>query len=94
MAKAFAQLKNPALAPTDQIPLGKLKGCRVCDVVSTEYDYLIWLDRNKYVTYTEDSIKLIKKHAGYAEAVRHYEEEVAPYLEDVPDFDDPKPELF
>lgn len=85
MAKAFAQLKNPALAPTDQLQVGKFKGCRVCDIAPDQYEYLIWMEQNKIITLTKESIALVQKYAGFAEEVRHYEEEVAPYLHDMHD---------
>lgn len=80
MAKAFTQLKNPQLAPTDKLQLGKFKGCRVCDIADTEYDYLIWLERNGYVHYSKETIALIHKHARFQEAERHRREEVNPYI--------------
>ncbi len=82
MAKAFTQLKNPTLAPTDQLPIGKYKGCRICDLAPDFHDYLIWLEKEKFVHYSKETVTLIQKHAGFAEEARHYEEEVVPYMQD------------
>ena len=79
MAISFSKLKNPALAPTDQLMFGKFKGCRVCDIVEDQFPYLMWLDANKMVSFTTESKKLMATTADLAKAKRHYEEEEKPY---------------
>ncbi len=68
------------MAPTDQLPLGKFKDCRICDVAPDHYDYLIWLEKEKFVHFSKETIALVQKYAGFAEEARHYEEEVVPYM--------------
>lgn len=41
MAKTFLSLKDPKLGGLDILTFGKLKGCRVCDVIQDHYNYLI-----------------------------------------------------
>lgn len=82
MAISFKKLKSPLLAPTDLLSIGKFKGCRICDIADTEYEYLIWLDRQKLVQYSKEAIALIHKHANFELEKQYYEEEVAPYLEE------------
>ena len=84
MAISFTKVKQ-GLGLTDIIPSGKLKGCRVVDVIEDSYEYLIWADKENYLKFSSDVVAMIKRTAGFAEAERHYEEEVAPYLDD---FDD------
>lgn len=79
MAISFSKLKNPALAPTDQLMFGKFKGCRVCDIVEDQFPYLMWLDANKMVSFTTESKRLLVTAADLAKAKRHYEEEEKPY---------------
>lgn len=88
MAKAFNALKSTKLGLLDKIMVGKLRDCRVCDVIETEYEYLIWLDKNGYVNFDSEVIKKIQSLASFQEAEEYYTNEVAPYLdiehEDIP----------
>ena len=65
MAINFKQLKDPRLALTDQITFGKLKGCRVCDVIEDHYEYLIWAEKQGYIKFQEIVVETIKEVAGY-----------------------------
>ena len=65
MSKSFSNLKDPRLALTDQITFGKLKGCRVCDVIEDHYEYLIWCEKQGYVKFQEIVVEVIKEVAGY-----------------------------
>lgn len=85
MAISFSKLKNPALAPTDKIPYGKLKGCRVCDVVQTHDSYLLWLHHNTTTKLNQNSLALVYAAERARSAKLHYEQEVAPYLDDYED---------
>ena len=64
----------------DKILVGKLQGCRVCDVIQDHYEYLIWADKAGLMKFTKIVVETIQEHAGYKAQQRHYEEEVAPYL--------------
>lgn len=66
---------------TDKITVGKLQGCRVCDVIQDHYEYLIWADKSGLMKFTKIVVETIQEHAGYKDQQRHYEEEVAPYIE-------------
>lgn len=65
MAKSFNKLKDPRLALTDQITFGKLKGCRVCDVIEDHYEYLIWCEKQGFVKFQEIVVETIQEVAGY-----------------------------
>ena len=85
MAKSFKQLKSPLLGLQDKLQVGKLSGCRICDVVDDEYDYLIWLEKSGYVKYAPETIKKIQEVAGFRAEQVHYENEIEPWLDqDVP----------
>lgn len=75
-------LKSPKLAPTDQLTFGKFKGCRICDIVEDEYEYLIFMEKHKFVSYNKETIALIHKHGNFAAEKRYLQEEVIPYIDD------------
>jgi len=79
MAISFNKLKSPLLAPTDLIPLGKYKGCRVCDVIEDGYEYLIWAEKQGFLKYSAETVEIIKEAGHFMKEKRHYEEEEAPY---------------
>lgn len=65
MAKAFTQLKNPKLQHLDLITFGKLKGCRVCDVIEDHYEYLIWCEKQGFVKYSDEVTATIQDFANF-----------------------------
>jgi hypothetical protein len=80
MAISFKNLKSPVLGLTDKITVGKLSGCRVCDVIPDYYEYLIWADKAGLLKFQKIVVETIQEHAGYKNQQRHYDEEVAPYV--------------
>ena len=94
MALQFNKLKNPKLGLTDTITFGKLAGCRICDVAQDHYEYLIWAEKSGYVKYQAEVVALIQEQASFARWTINEIQEVKPWFEDVPDFDDPKPIYF
>jgi len=68
----------------DKLTFGKFKDCRICDIINEDYEYLIFLEKGGYVKYNIDLTEKIKQIAGFELEKAHYEEEIAPYLEDVP----------
>lgn len=85
MAKTFSKLKSPLLGLTDLLTFGKLNGCRVCDVIEDQYEYLIWAEKQGLVKFQQNVIAKIKKQAGFEDEKRHYEEEVQPWLDELED---------
>ena len=81
MAIQFNKLRDPKLGVTDTITFGKLKGCRVCDVVQDHYEYLIWAERSGYVKFQAEAIELIQEQASFARWTINEAEEVAPYMD-------------
>lgn len=65
MAISFNKLKSPKLGLTDIITFGKLKDCRVCDVVQDHYDYLIWAEKQGYVKFNKEVEVLICETASF-----------------------------
>jgi len=65
----------------DSITVGKLTGCRVCDVIEEHYEYLIWANKQGMLMFTKIVTETIAEHAGYKNKQQHYDEEVAPWLE-------------
>jgi uncharacterized protein (DUF3820 family) len=82
MAKPFAQIKTTELSLTDKLTIGKFRGCRLCDIVEDEYEYLIWLEKSGMVKYSKEVIAKIHKIANFVEAKVHYQNEVKPYLDE------------
>lgn len=66
----------------DKILVGKLQGCRVCDVIQDHYEYLIWAEKSGLMKYTKIVVETIQEHAGFKNQQRFIEEEIKPYLED------------
>jgi hypothetical protein len=92
MALSFKKLKSPLLDFHDKIMVGKLTGCRVCDVIPDHYEYLIWAEKTGLFKFFKIVTETIQEHAGYKNQQRHFEEEIAPYTKDfnessVPDID-------
>ena len=85
MAIAFGKLNKNQLAPTDKLPIGKFRDCRICDIWDEDFEYLVWLHKQGLVQYNIETMQGILKRAGFHEEVVHYDNEIAPYLdEDVP----------
>ena len=84
MAKAFTQLKNSKLAPTDKLTFGKYKGCRVCDCWD-DWAYFIWLDKQHPGMFSKECTTQFNIAWQRAETERYQLEEVDPYFfDDVP----------
>lgn len=82
MSITFNKLKSPLLDLQDKITVGKLSGCRICDVVQDHYEYLIWAEKTGLFKYTKIVTETIQEHAGYKAQQRYIEEEIKPWLED------------
>ena len=65
MSKSFLKLKDPRLGLTDKLTFGKLKDCRVCDVIEDHYEYLIWAEKQGYIKFQEIVVETIQEVAGY-----------------------------
>lgn len=66
MAISFNKLKDPKLGLLDKLTFGKLKDCRVCDVIQDHYDYLIWAEKEGYVKFQQIVIETIQETANFA----------------------------
>jgi hypothetical protein len=82
MAISFKNVKSTVLDMTDTIRVGKLAGCRICDVIADHYEYLIWADKQGLMKYTGIVVETIKEHAGFKNQQRFIEEEVDPYTKE------------
>ena len=82
MSLSFKKLKSPLLGLHDQITFGKLKGCRICDVVQDHYEYLIWAEKSGLVKYQPIVIETIQEMASFARWEQHYEEEIKPWFDE------------
>ena len=80
MAIGFNKLKSPLLGLTDTIQVGKLSGCRVCDVIADHYEYLIWADKQGLLKFQGLVVETIAEQAGFKAQQQHYREEIAPYV--------------
>jgi hypothetical protein len=77
---SFNRIKK-GLGLTDTLTFGKFNGCRVDSLLEDEFEYLIWLHLNMKNLAREVVDKAYKKRE-FADSERHYNEEIAPYLED------------
>ena len=85
MAKTFGSLKSNKLDMLDKLTIGKFAGCRVCDIIADDFEYLIWLNKQGFVNFTAPVISDLLARAGFKEAEEFYQNEIAPWAdEDVP----------
>jgi uncharacterized protein (DUF3820 family) len=85
MAKSFGSLKSTKLDMMDKLTMGKFAGCRICDIIADDFEYLIWLNKSGFVNFTTPVMTDLPARAGFKEAEEHYQNEIAPWKdEDVP----------
>lgn len=84
MSKPFKKVSSE-VGLNDTLMMGKFKGCRVCDILADEYEYLLWLDSNKMVKFSQEVLTKIQAAITERDMDIYYSNEVAPYLDD---FDD------
>ena len=65
MALNFKQLRDPRVGLLDKITFGKLKDCRVCDVIQDHYDYLIWAEKQGYIKFQDIVVETIQEAAMF-----------------------------
>jgi len=78
----FKNLKKVTLDFQDKIPSGKLKDCRICDVIEDHYEYLIWANRNGMLHYSKPVIAKLHQVAAYQENQEYFDNEVAPFMKE------------
>ena len=83
MAVSFNKLKSPKLGLTDKITFGKLKDCRVCDVVQDHYEYLIWAEKQGYVKFNREVEVLICETASFEKVEYDSQDDVRDVYEKV-----------
>lgn len=69
MAINFSKLKDPKLGLLDKLTFGKLKDCRLCDVIQDHYRYLTWIKEEGYVKYQQEVLDLIEENTRLANVV-------------------------
>lgn len=85
MSLSFKNLKSPLLGLQDKLTFGKLKDCRICDVVQDHYEYLIWAEKQGLVKFQPIVIETIQEMASFARWEVHQAEEVDPYTKEQSD---------
>lgn len=85
MSLSFKTLKSPLLGLSDQITFGKFKGCRICDIVQDQYEYLIWAEKAGLVKYQPIVVETIQEMASFARWETHKAEEIDPYTKEQAD---------
>ena len=85
MAKTFGNLKSNKLDMMDKLTIGKFAGCRICDIIADDFEYLIWLNKQGFANFTTPVMADLLSRAGFKESEEHYKNEIAPWEdEDVP----------
>lgn len=82
MAIKFNQIKSTSLHLGDKLAFGKFRGCRIIDVLETDWEYLKWLHSNKNVNFSKQVIDSITEKWSENESRIFFEEEVKPWLSD------------
>lgn len=83
MAKAFTKLKDPKLGLLDKITFGKLRDCRLCDVIQDHYEYLIWCEKQGFVKFQQEAIDVIAEQANFKRWEAPVEESSQDNIKDV-----------
>jgi hypothetical protein len=65
MSIPFSKARDPKLGLTDKLTFGKLKDCRLCDVIQDHYEYLIWANKQGYVQFQKEVTDLIEEQAHF-----------------------------
>jgi uncharacterized protein (DUF3820 family) len=65
MSIPFAKARDPKLGLTDKLTFGKLKDCRICDVIQDHYEYLIWANKQGFVQFQKEVTDLIEEQANF-----------------------------
>lgn len=84
MSKPFKKVSSE-IGLNDTLMMGKFKGCRVCDIIEDDYEYLLWLDSNKMVKFSQEVLVKIQRLITERDADIDYMNEVVPYLDDMDD---------
>ena len=85
MAKTFGSLKSTKLDMMDKLTMGKFAGCRICDIIQEDFEYLIWLNKQGFANFTSPVMSDLLARAGFREAEETYKNEIEPWEgEDVP----------
>lgn len=79
MAKAFNTLKDPKLQLTDKLPFGKFAGCRICDIIDEDWEYLQWLHKNTSISFGQQVLDKITQLWLYEDLEQHKREELEPW---------------
>lgn len=70
MAKSFKTVKK-YLDLLDVIPIGKYKDCRVDSIISMDYEYLIFMDKEGILRFSPSVLDALKnKFSAYSIEVR------------------------
>jgi len=89
VAKPFNNLKSTKIGYTDKLTFGKFIGCRVCDIIEDQYEYLIFIEKGGFIKYDNFVTEKIKQVAGFELEKVHYEQEIRPWVSE--DWDDDIP---
>lgn len=71
------------LGMTDIIPNGKFSGCRVDSIIAEDFEYIIYMQM-KAKWFSKEVVDKAYALREHADSERHYNEEVAPYFDDIP----------
>lgn len=74
MAKTFNNLKTK-LGLLDFISIGKYKGCRVDSIIEQDYEYLIYMDKEKILQFAPEVIDKLKNLFSATSIEVEYDEE-------------------
>lgn len=82
MSIEFTKVKSTTLDLDSKIPIGKLTGCRVCDCIEDNSEYLLWASKAGYLSFTQAVKELLQQRANEIQQARHYSEEIQPWEDD------------
>lgn len=68
MSITFARIKDPRIGLTDKLTFGKYTGCRVCDILEDDYEYVLWLESRMKVfsPVVIEECENLKRHSSFA----------------------------
>ncbi len=66
MAISFNKLNPTKLRLADKLTFGKLKECRLCDIIQDHYEYLIWAEKQGFVQFSKEVEEVIQDQANFS----------------------------
>jgi len=80
MSKSFTKLKPASLGPFDFFTFGKYTKCRVDSIITSDPDYILWLQRNAGTKFDPIVSEMIASEKTKKDMEQYLKEEIKPWI--------------